>query len=55
MSVGRVRFKSPSPTTSLYPDLSLVEDNNDNSDKETVTSSSESQLIGGYKVIYIYI
>jgi len=49
MSVGHVRFKSPSPSGSLYPDLSLIEDNNDTSDKETISTPIENQITG-YKV-----
>lgn len=51
-SVGRVRFVSPSPSSSLYPDLSLIEDSNDNNDKETEIMSIDNQFTG-CKVIFL--
>lgn len=47
MSVGRVRFMPPSPSGGLYPDLSLIE----NDDKNNLV---ENQVIG-CKVLLVLI
>lgn len=53
MVVNSVKFKPSSPSTSLYPDLSLIAD--DNQDKETPLTPSEIQSMACKVVLLFFV